>query len=147
LFTTFHGGRAGYGLLILRVVLASVTLADGVRRLELISHSTAADPALVGAIAAALAWFVATAFVAVGFLSMATLPPVAIVHAAGVAVMLSEGRLQDGPTMSGAISQTLAAGVALALALTGPGAYSVDARRFGRREIILPAPQAASTAD
>jgi hypothetical protein len=27
---------------------------------------------------------------------------------------------------------------ALALALIGPGAYSIDARRFGRRIVVLP---------
>jgi hypothetical protein len=29
---------------------------------------------------------------------------------------------------------------ALALALLGPGAYSVDSRRFGRRLVVLPPP-------
>jgi uncharacterized membrane protein YphA (DoxX/SURF4 family) len=29
---------------------------------------------------------------------------------------------------------------ALALALLGPGAYSLDSRRFGRRLVVLPPP-------
>ena len=33
----------------------------------------------------------------------------------------------------------LEAGISFSLALLGPGAYSVDARLFGREEIIIPA--------
>lgn len=29
-------------------------------------------------------------------------------------------------------------GVSLALALLGPGAFSLDARRYGRREVVVP---------
>jgi uncharacterized membrane protein YphA (DoxX/SURF4 family) len=36
------------------------------------------------------------------------------------------------------LSAFLAAGVAAALVFLGPGAFSVDARLFGRREIVIP---------
>jgi uncharacterized membrane protein YphA (DoxX/SURF4 family) len=35
-------------------------------------------------------------------------------------------------------SQILATTIAVSIALLGPGAFSVDARLFGRREIIIP---------
>jgi hypothetical protein len=39
---------------------------------------------------------------------------------------------------SSRIACFLAMSIALALVFLGPGAYSIDARRFGRREIVIP---------
>jgi hypothetical protein len=39
---------------------------------------------------------------------------------------------------SSRIACFLAISIAIALALLGPGAFSIDARRFGRREIVIP---------
>jgi uncharacterized membrane protein YphA (DoxX/SURF4 family) len=45
---------------------------------------------------------------------------------------LSKGGIADlGPSV-------LSGAVALALALLGPGAFSVDSRLFGRRQIVIP---------
>jgi uncharacterized membrane protein YphA (DoxX/SURF4 family) len=39
----------------------------------------------------------------------------------------------------GWISLLLLAGVTIALFFLGPGAYSIDSRRYGRRRIFIPA--------
>jgi uncharacterized membrane protein YphA (DoxX/SURF4 family) len=39
---------------------------------------------------------------------------------------------------SSRISCFLALSIAIALVFLGPGAFSIDARRFGRREIVIP---------
>jgi uncharacterized membrane protein YphA (DoxX/SURF4 family) len=39
---------------------------------------------------------------------------------------------------SSRIACFLAMSIAIALVLLGPGAFSIDARRFGRREIVIP---------
>jgi hypothetical protein len=39
---------------------------------------------------------------------------------------------------SSRIACFLAISIAIALVLLGPGAFSIDARRFGRREIVIP---------
>lgn len=95
LFSSFPDGRAGAGLLILRITVA----AGVVLQTE-----------------SALALFAAAPLVA-GFMT----PAMALV-AAVIALM------------SGA---SYIAAIAFALALLGPGAFSVDARLFGRREIVI----------
>ncbi|HEU4386626.1 MAG TPA: hypothetical protein VFV34_02430 [Blastocatellia bacterium] len=42
------------------------------------------------------------------------------------------------PTFDGRLTVLLLVMISAALALLGPGAYSLDARPFGRREIIIP---------
>jgi hypothetical protein len=95
LFSSFPDGRAGAGLLILRITVA----AGVVLQTE-----------------SALALFVAAPLVA-GFMTPAI--------AAGAAVI---AMMADAPYV---------AAIAIALALLGPGAFSVDARLFGRREIVI----------
>ena len=90
---------------------------------------------LTGAVTATLgAWLVAgVAIVAglcvlIGFMT----PPASVLMAGMVAVAWSEAPLTAFP---GGYGVPLLIGVAMSLALIGPGAYSVDARLFGRREI------------
>ena len=43
------------------------------------------------------------------------------------------------PSVAGSISASLfATAISIALSCLGPGAFSVDARRYGRREIVIP---------
>ena len=46
--------------------------------------------------------------------------------------------LAAGGDLGAAVTVLVFALNALALALLGPGAYSLDARRFGRRLVVLP---------
>jgi uncharacterized membrane protein YphA (DoxX/SURF4 family) len=63
----------------------------------------------------------------------------AIVGAAAViAVHFSTLHGERLNLFSSRIACFLAISIAIALILLGPGAFSIDARRFGRREIVIP---------
>jgi len=110
LFSTFPNGQSGVGLLLLRLVLGFVV----------VRHWIGSD--LVSAVAGGL--------VLVGFLT-----PFA---AAWVAGALSLSQLFSPPTDFNGLSVVLLISASAALALLGPGAFSLDARLFGRREIVIP---------
>jgi uncharacterized membrane protein YphA (DoxX/SURF4 family) len=106
----------------------------------LIDRSTDAGPIAIGVPVAA--WILGGAIIGAGFLTTAVVAIVAVVETA-----LAVTRGLGTPVEAGAIAEIalrmLEAACAGSLALTGPGAYSVDARLFGRREIIIP-PAAAT---
>ena len=114
----FPTGLPGLALLLLRLSVAGALLL----------HTYAQRDALPG-------WIHATAILISLVVSVGYLTPLAAFGA--LACYLSMG-LGLG---SGADAVTVAlvpAIDALALALLGPGAYSVDSRRFGRRVVVLP---------
>lgn len=109
LFSSFPAGRTGAALLLLRLAASFF--------LVLHSRSSFEGPwtsISIGSVAVSSA-----VLLAVGFLT-----PIAGVLGAAAAL------LGNGPTCS-------EAAIAAALVLIGPGAYSVDARLFGRREIVI----------
>lgn len=110
LFSSFPAGRAGLGLLLLR-------LAAGV---FLILRSRPGFDGTWAAVAIGSVAVVSAVLLAAGFLT-----PVAGVLGAAAAL------LGPGPASAGLAVD------AAALVLLGPGAYSVDARLFGRREIVI----------
>lgn len=109
----FPTGQAGIALLFLRASVAA-TLLFGV-----LPAPYTLPLKLAGALIA-LALLV----------GLATSVCAAICCVAGLAFMLHSNG-------AAAICSGLAALISLALALLGPGAYSVDARAFGRRRIIF----------
>ena len=114
----FPPGLPGLGLLLLRASVATAILVED------IAHRQALSVWLQGpAVLVALALLV-------GYLT----PIVAI---AGLVLHGLVWLALDGT----AASLSLVIGFdAIALALLGPGAYSVDSYRFGRREVVLPPP-------
>jgi uncharacterized membrane protein YphA (DoxX/SURF4 family) len=125
-FPDFPGGPAGLGLLIGRVALGLIFIVQG--RFCLIER----DPTmwLLGAVSSLLGLFLALGF----------LTPVA-----GILGMI--GRLLIWLTIIPDCSSSLGhsdyalflMGVLIVeVLLVGPGAYSIDARIFGRREIVIP---------
>lgn len=112
----FPTGKPGFALLILRVALA-VMLVEGVagRLLSLGSPWLIAAP---GTVAVALS---------VGFITP-------VVAALTVVLEVTTWATTDGPVSAVHICAVLDA---IALAMLGPGAYSLDARLFGRRQVIL----------
>jgi hypothetical protein len=116
----FPPGLPGLALLLLRLSVAAALL---------LGDYTHAD-ALAG-------WVHAVAIVISFGVSVGYLTPVAataaLLHHALVWLALGSG------VEAGAVTIVLSLD-ALALALLGPGAYSLDSRRFGRRLVVLPPP-------
>jgi len=130
LFTTFPSGAPGLGLLVLRLGVA----------LALFDHGAAC---LSDGVAGTGVWLVGTAVVVTGaLLVLGVVTPVSGALAAAAATGLAFSLLPY-PARSAFAAGTPALGVALeaaALVLIGPGAFSVDAALFGRREITIPRP-------
>jgi membrane protease YdiL (CAAX protease family) len=120
LYSTFPGGSPGYGLLILRIALGITALFRGALQL-----SESGDSVFLNWI---FGFFVIAAaiFLLVGFLTPVT---GLIIFAGG---LLSLASNQD---LSIAIYTLV---LAAAIVFLGPGAFSLDARLFGRREIVIP---------
>ena len=121
----FPSGPPGIGLLIARTALGLVFMIQG--RFCLIDT----DPGsrLAGACAAFLG-----ALLAVGFLT-----PIASVLGAlgGLMVGLSIIPGYSSPLSHSVYAQFLIGVLLVEILLAGPGAYSIDSRIFGRREIII----------
>jgi len=123
-FSAFPDGPPGFGLLLLRVVTALTAMVYGVARLG----GTAGATLEAGGAALSIA---AGAAVLVGIFT----PGTALTLAAALAWLWFPFRADTLPSDMRMAVLTIAN--AVAIALLGPGAFSVDARLFGRREIVI----------
>ena len=117
------------GLLLLRIAVGVTAIADGGKYVSGHMHPTVLDW-VVGLIVIATA-----ASVLIGFLTpvMGTLAGIGII---GTSLsQLPESTLM---LLTSKPSEMLAFTMAAAIVFLGPGALSVDALLFGRREIIIP---------
>jgi putative oxidoreductase len=114
----FPRGGPGIGLLFLRLSVAATTL-----------HACSSPESLA-------AWVLVALVVVSATLCIGALTPFAAVLA--VALQL---RAATSVSVVGSGMVVTAVLDALALAVLGPGAYSLDAHRFGRREVILLPPR------
>ena len=122
---SFPSGVVGIGLLLLRMAVAILLLTTPV---AIIGRAFTATPhengtgAFVG-----LATTVCSALMLIGLMAR-VVPVVALL------ILFTFG-LGFWPDWPGA---AVAALLAISVALVGPGAYSIDALRSGRREIVIP---------
>jgi hypothetical protein len=124
--TSFPDGPPGVGLLLARATLGVVCLLQG--RCYLINADGGS-------------WVVGVAALALGGLFAVGLLTPVVALLAMVGGLLVAGSVI--PTCASALSQSsyallLVATTLIEVLLGGPGAYSIDARLFGPREIIIP---------
>ena len=128
LFFAFPAGLPGAGLLLLRVAAALMGLHES----HVVLTAIAGIPSLL--IALRIASLAAIASVLIGFAT-----PVGCFILAlevGCASVLS---LMSGVRVAAPELLLLNLGVmAVVIAAVGPGAFSLDARLFGRREVVFP---------
>ena len=116
LFSMFPAGWPGVALLLLRASVAMALLLESLAQRHGLS-----------------VWITGASLLAAGALCAGLFTPIAAAIALGLHVWIS-WTLSVG-TMA---SVTVFSLDALALSLLGPGAYSIDSRRFGRHVVILP---------
>jgi uncharacterized membrane protein YphA (DoxX/SURF4 family) len=129
MFSAYPDGWPGVGLLLLRAAAACVLVAQGIAFLRY-----KPDPGpMFGAIA--LLTIGIGALLLVGFLTRSA------IAAAALGTLGSMLSAFSGPKV-GLVETRMTAALALLIAAAvvslGPGAFSVDARLFGRREVIIP---------
>jgi hypothetical protein len=132
-FSTFPSGWPGIGLLVLRVAIGGAMIAEGAACLATSERATT------------WAWTVGLlAVISGGSLLVGFLTPIASALAALTSVAISARPPATLPsTFHATLLIVLVGMVAAAIGLLGPGALSIDARRFGRREIHIPRGQAS----
>jgi len=128
LFSAFPGGWAGTCLLLLRAVFGLTVLIEG--RFYLGQPNPTAATWSLGLFAVA----------AGGMLIIGFLTPIAgaLVGLAAVGLALSLIPVATPDLWDSQIAVIFGLTMLLAIIGLGPGAFSVDARVFGRREIIIP---------
>jgi hypothetical protein len=114
LFSMFPRGGPGIGLLLLRLSVAAANL-----------HA-------YSSLESRVVWALPALTLLCALLCVGALTPLAAVAAAGLQFAEAGNVAMTGAGIGSAILD------ALALAVLGPGAYSLDALRFGRRVIVLP---------
>lgn len=133
-FSSFPAGWPGAGLLLLRATVGATALAQGIATLTLASSAT------FGAkVSGVLATIIGLALL-IGFLT----PIAGLVIALGNTFLaLSWFPLPISNLLDSPFATIFVIIMAIAIVFLGPGAFSLDARLFGRREIVIPsAPRA-----
>jgi uncharacterized membrane protein YphA (DoxX/SURF4 family) len=128
LFPSFPHGWPGVGLLLLRAAVGLSLALQGVAGLA--GGNRGAWTWTVGPLALATG-----AALLIGFLTPVT-SGLAALTSLGVLLSLLPPAVLDLP--GGAPGTIYLAVMAIAVLLLGPGAFSLDARFFGRREVVIP---------
>jgi uncharacterized membrane protein YphA (DoxX/SURF4 family) len=128
LYSEFPVAPPGLGLLVLRVVSAVFLVLDGASAFTALADMPGSDLRHIahGTISIALAMFVA-----LGLLTSIVNSLAVAIELAAMAASVLGG---DDPRWQTTVLQIA---IAVALVCTGPGAYSIDTRLFGRIEVVM----------
>src|SRR5271169_3430261 len=129
LFSAFPDGPPGIGLLLLRTAAGATFAAQGILGLSLYPHMTAA------LLAAGILLTLTGVFMLIGFLTP-IFSPLAALQCLSMAVF---GISFPWCLFNSKLVTIQAIAILVALAFLGPGAFSLDARLFGWKEIVIPA--------
>jgi len=129
LFSAFPSGRPGIGLLLMRTALGCIAIALGTLELASLSQHTP------------VVWIVGSllSLGGVGLIAGFVTPFASMLS--GFCVLTIALSWVPGPpvgSMGVTLFTLLTLATAIGIALLGPGAFSVDAVLFGRREIVIP---------
>ena len=119
----------GVGLLLFRLIIGVVTFAFAVRWID-----SAADRS-------PYVWVIGIISAACGLMlvfGLMTLIAGVTASASILAITFSSGSLSSVLSSGAAVLNLVTAILAFGLALTGPGAFSIEGRLYGRREILVP---------
>jgi hypothetical protein len=116
LFSMFPPGLPGFGLLLLRASVAVALLLEQYAYRGTLSTSVS------------IAWIVLSVAISAGYMTPIVTALALLCHAL---IWVWVGGTDVASILIVALD-------AIALALLGPGAYSIDAYRFGRRVVVLP---------
>lgn len=128
MFSTFPSEWPGIGLLLLRALVGFTLIIEGVAYVQ--SPSRSFEFWGVAALA-----FTGGAFLLAGLMTPVVAALVAI-GGIGIAVSWIPLPIEDLFNSNLALIDLIV--LAIAIGLLGPGAFSLDARMFGRREITIP---------
>jgi hypothetical protein len=128
-FSTFAPGWPGVGLLVLRTALGVPLLVEGAALVG--DWRGISGPLILVALISVAAGLALQLGYSVGRGAIAGAVAVIAIH-------FSSLHRECLNLFSSRIACFLAMSIAIALVFLGPGAFSIDARRFGRREIVIP---------
>ena len=120
-FSAFPGGWPGLGLLLLRALVGVTLIAQS------LTYIGSTKLSALSWVVTALVLIIASCLL-VGFMT----PIAAMIIGLGAIALALSSLFQTNQTLLDVIVLTIA------IALLGPGAFSIDARMFGRREILIP---------
>lgn len=130
-FSTFPGGWPGAGLLLLRTTVGLTALVQGAVNLSASGNST------LGARLVGLGAVVSGIALLLGFLTPVAGALIGL-GSAGLALSWLPVPAPSPPLLDSWLATVFVVIMAAVIVALGPGAFSLDARLFGRREIVIP---------